>query len=243
MSSFLTVTTANTAYSEALKPENIHHLASTDVLLAQEVLGLERKKLEANLGMIGLRIAAIDEESGLLIAIHEDNVALESTKYHVIQPANRLNDLLEHIALKPRFRPRGLLTALLRTIEREPFIVATAHPIVCVRALSRVRQIRTIGEILAEEDPETPLIYGADMNHYPSPHKADTDFMTRLKLVPAQNSGPTFKLEGTKHSWLRRAGLPDGVLDMLASRGLLATGFEHIKISSDHDGLRASFQI
>lgn len=239
----LIITTANTAFSEAIHPANAHLIGDTDVLLAQEVLRVDRNILESTLGKIGLQIAEYHDESGLLIAFNNERLTLEFSQHHEIQRASILNSTLQFAGLKPRFRSRGLLTAHLRTDEGTPFVVATAHPIVCVRALSRAKQVRRMGQILQEEDGLTPLIFGADMNHYPSARALDTDFMANLGLVQLQNDEPTFMLEGTKHAWLKKLGLPDGILDMLAGRGLEVTDTERVKIASDHYALRAKILI
>ena len=242
MTKALRVITTNTAYGNALNQENIYALGTPDIVLAQEVLGFKEYNLEKNLGSIGLTVSVFHAESGLLIATNPDRIKTLDARYSEIYPSNPLNGVLSAFNMKPRFRERGLLLAQLQH-EGDTFIVATAHPIVCIRALARRRQVDRILNTLIAHDKHEPLVFGADMNHYPGPRAVDLVMLQRLQLQALQLPDPTFELRGTRHAWLKVLGFPDGYLDVLAFRGFSVGATKLIDVQSDHKAIQTDLTL
>ena len=237
-----TITTANTHFSRAIATsESAHLLAGSDILLAQEVLELPKDTLLRNIGSIGLSITIQNEEAGLTIAASDRFTKIKG-EYFCIQPAGRLADTANRIGLKQRLRERGLLIAKLRDeLTGDYLTVATAHPIVCLRAVSRAQQVRRINAILTQRHAVGPLVLGADLNHYPEANKVDKQLAAGSRLKPVSNTDPTCLLINTRHSWLRYLGVHDARLDSLMFRGLTEISSEVTKIASDHLALKGVF--
>ncbi len=238
-----TVTTANTHYNQAIAtPETTQDFAGTDILLLQEVLKIDQGQVEANLGRIGLKIAAIDEEAGLAVAV-SDKFRVAGSESYEVQPRSKIANRAEAMGFNPRLRKRSLLVAHLTDNDGNKIAAATGHPIVFVRYRSRIRQVKTTSQVLTREYPEGLLIYGSDGNHYPGPRKVDRNLATASNLKQVGVTDPTVILSETKHNYLRRIGIKDAQLDALMTRGFTEIRSHLLKINSDHRAMQAVLSI
>lgn len=223
-----------------------------DVLLMQELVD-DTACISRYLAASNYILTAHDRSSGLAIAVHEGST------YALRQGSVRQIPLQAPSALRERssrawtrLRPRNLLMASVQSSpEAVPIAVSTAHPIVFARWRARAAQVRRIAECISGElDAEGPLIFGADMNHYPGPREVDRAMYRAVELQLAQHNSRTWEILGSRHEWLGR--LAAGVtgrsvesfgaeLDILGSRSMTMDSTEVINIASDHKAIMARF--
>ena len=236
------VTTANTHYGRAISStEHAQDFAGTDVLLLQEVLKTTPEETEKTLGELGLKLAAMDEEAGLAIAV-SDRFNVDGSDSYEIQKRSRLANGIESMGFNPRLRKRSLLVAHLSDDDGNNIDVATGHPIVFARYFQRRKQIKATSSALVQSLPAGNLVYGSDGNHYPSPRKIDRRMASVSGLKDVTNDSPTVILKESKHSYLRWLGFKDARLDTLLNRGVQEVDSNVIKIKSDHRAIRANFR-
>lgn len=260
MSETLTIATANTYYGTMLRGEKgLQPFADrkTDVLLMQEVLGVDSATVEERLDDYDFRLLHRDAATGLAIAVNKTSIAEARPHTYQTFPIQHVGRI-GHMALKynlpaaERFRPRGALGAVVCKGAGE-VTVGTAHPIVFVRARSRNRQIANLtAAFSAALRPDQAFVFGADMNHYPNPRQADHQFGTSLDMEQVPIGEPTWHIRGSKHEWLARIGSLatrrpldsfDGQLDSLWYRGMEHIGTEVVEIQSDHKAIVSTFRI
>lgn len=263
MSEAIRIATANTYagqmldHSDGLKP---FAQTNVDILLLQEVLGLDTGQVEDTLLAGNYALANFDRETGLAIAIRPDSgitTWLRSERVETIQPIGRLGKFAtsHHIPAAGRLRARGLISAQLLTASGNTITVATTHPIVFIRGRARARQLQAIGTLLeGSQYADQALVLGADMNHYPRPGKADLALRQASQLREVPLAVPTWQIRGSKHEWLARFGSMatghgldsfDAQLDSMLYRG---TNLELLSasvadINSDHRAIIGTFAL
>jgi endonuclease/exonuclease/phosphatase family metal-dependent hydrolase len=239
-----TVATANTHMCEALSsPEAVRMLGGNDILLMQEVVGMDESDIASALGAIGLNGLVYHAGSGLAIA-YSGRFRLLDSRYTQIQSASWAKNIRLLGDIRTRFRERGMLGATLHDNDTgNDFHAVTAHPIVCTRPISRTRQVRTISKVLLEDYGTGPIIFGQDCNHYPGPNTVDKQLALDNNLKYVSFDGPTCLLAETKWSFLRHLGLPDARLDSILTSGFIELSSEVKDIKSDHKALKAELII
>lgn len=255
-----TIATANTHEGRLLsEPEGLAHFGEmgVDVLLLQEVLDLSSQTIDDRLKDDGYGLAHFDAPSGLAIAVRDGSelqVQPGSERTEILRKPEKLGVAAKRLGLKlgNRLRSRGLIAIKLLTPSNETLTVASTHPIVFARALSRAKQVRAIGNVLKSDYYQgNPLIVAGDMNHYPGPRKVDLA-MRQAANLQAVETGPTWKIRGSRHekyakvaAFITRRQLDrfDGKLDAILYRGMEQIGNTILEIESDHDAVVATFTI
>jgi endonuclease/exonuclease/phosphatase family metal-dependent hydrolase len=175
-----TVATANTHEAQTLHHEDglkPFVREGAEILLLQEVLGTNSRDLKDRLAKDGYQLVGLDEQLGLCIVFHQDtDIQMDTagTDTSLIHKTTVAEKALKIFQDSHRLRERGILGAKLLLGNDHLVTVATTHPIVFVRAISRQRQINSLSDVLRSPYySDTPLVLGADMNHYPGPQKVD----------------------------------------------------------------------
>ncbi len=237
-----TVTTLNTHFGQAVAtPWASKALEGSDIVLLQEVLRIEPLTVKRNLGTVGLQLAAHDEHTGLAIAISDRFQSVKEERF-ALQRRSKLADAAQRVGIEDRLRERGmLLVRLLDNRGGNALFAATAHPVVPVRPIARAKQVGAMAELMSRRYATGPFVLGADMNHFPAANKVDHHLTAKGRLKPVSNTDPTCLLQNTKHSWLRRFGVPDPRLDTLLFRSLTELSSDVVHAESDHMAIQATF--
>jgi endonuclease/exonuclease/phosphatase family metal-dependent hydrolase len=256
MTHTLTVATANTHEgrmlkdTDGLKPfvEN-----GVDALLMQEVLRIADPELRERLYEEGYELTHFDSLSGLAIAFSatsEFQPISGTERTEVIQPPEKIGQLVRWcgIPMSSRLRQRGLV-AIKAASGNQIVTVANTHPIIFLRALSRARQVKRIGELVRTDFyTKDPLVLGGDMNHYPGPQAVDRAMQKAGGFSRVETDQPSWRIRGSKHEWAARVGALlsarqvedfDAVLDTILYRGLTVQGSTTVSIASDHHAVIA----
>ncbi|CAN5602475.1 hypothetical protein BH23PAT1_BH23PAT1_0710 [soil metagenome] len=268
-SSELIVATANTHASRMLDDtDGLKPIvdAGVGVLLLQEVLGKSRPETEDRLAHDGFNLVNFAGELGLAIAVNDEvasnyNIgAHEITRIHapthLESMAKRLKIVGSH-----RLRDRGILKTSLSNDTVESIIVATTHPIVFARFISRGKQIQAIQKYFLDvpgnppaisESSDAPrLILGGDMNHYPSPRRVDLRMQAALGLQRVVLDRKSWPITGSRHEWMARIGKIatgsleafDAELDALLYRGVEEVSTTVVDVESDHRAIISTFEV
>lgn len=252
------VATANAHEARLLKhPEGLKPFehAGVDVLLLQEVLGMDNYTLGEALDRYDYEALHVSHEYGLAIAarkngpVHIDTVDTNDTMLH--KPSGVEAFLKTVTPSSNRMRARGLIGSQV-WIENAPVTLATTHPIVFVRALARAKQVQALSDALKSDFYNTPaMILGADMNHFPSPRAIDLRAQVKARLLRVETDRPSWEIEGSRHEWLARMAafimqreVQDfsADLDALLYRGVREIGSAVIDIESDHRAIITEFE-
>jgi len=259
----IAIATANTQYGRLLREKTglqPFDEAGVDVLLLQEVIGFGSTTLEDYLTIANYSLVYADYDSGLAIATRQNtefSLYAEAGKTEVIEPIGMLGRVaIRHeLPFAQRLRSRAVIFAQLRTPNDGYFEVGTTHPIVFTRFLARKRQLQSLArEANLRATRGEAFILGADMNHYPSPRKADEKMMTETRMQRVPLHEPTWRIRGSKHEWIARIGSAvtgrsldsfDAQLDSMLYRGsnLALIGTEVIDIQSDHRSIIGRFAL
>ncbi len=256
------IATLNTQTGRTLKEPNglrIFTERRVDVLLLQEVFGMDEVLVRQALQLEGYGLIAFNRPTGLAIALRNDSsftVDAHSIASHILQDSSRLTKAIAHHAHIPEhhIRAHGVITVTLQTTSGQAVTIATTHPAVFIRRRSRVAHLQSLQHHLATYDSRQPLILGADMNHYPGPGSPDVTFRTTTQLTEVPLSEATWLIAGTKYEQLARIASKlrhqsveayNGRLDAILFRGV---GLRHIKttvvpIASDHRAIIAYFSV
>jgi endonuclease/exonuclease/phosphatase family metal-dependent hydrolase len=246
----LTLATANTRSGDLLRaPGGLRPLAEAGagVVALQEVHHLTPAEVSAALADVGWRPAAVHLPAGLVLAYDPERAqpvggALTAT----LQPAGALLRWSDH------WHERGALARHF-DIGGQRLTVATAHLIVFARAVSRGQQVRRLHRAL--DDPRIatgPLVLAGDMNHYPRPARPDRALAKGLDLRHVDLDGPTWRIRGSKHEWMARAGARvlrrdleqfDAQLDAVLYRGLVPHPAHVLEVESDHGAVVCTFDV
>ncbi|MEO7754600.1 MAG: endonuclease/exonuclease/phosphatase family protein [Terracoccus sp.] len=245
----LTVATANTCSGGLLRATDglaPFADAGADVIGLQEVFGLGVDEVEQALAASGYVLTGHHLAAGLAIAHHPTRLlALGAARPTTLKSAGPLLRVSNH------WHERGLLRARFE-IGGRTFTFATAHLIVFARAVARSRQVAALGRALAEDGPAEPLVVTGDMNHYPGPGRRDRTMHDAAGLTAAVLPGPTWRVAGSPHEWLARAGSRasgralerfDGELDAVLHRDLALVDTTLLEIASDHRGVVCRFEL
>jgi len=249
----LTVATVNTFSSRLLTlPEGLEPVvaARPDVLALQEVHHLEAAAVERVLAAAGLVTSTAHLPAGLVLAHDPRRVRLVAPPLRAtLQPAGPLLRWSDH------WHERGALagTYALCDDEERVVTVATAHLIVFARAIARGNQVRRLHRALADPRLATgPLVLAGDMNHYPGPARPDRALARGLGLRHVELDAPTWRIRGSKHEWLARAGAHltgwdverfDAELDAVLYRDLEPVQVEVVDVASDHGAVVCRFAL
>lgn len=257
------IATLNTQIGRTLKSAHglrIFAKHQVDVLLLQEVFGMDEVLVRQVLHLEGYELIAFNRPTGLAIALRSSSsfaVPNNSVAIHILQDSGRLTKVIARHAHIPEhhIRARGVLTATLLTAPGQKVTVATTHPAVFIRHRSRAAHLQSLQHHLADTySASQPLILGADMNHYPGPGNSDVMFRTINQLTEVPLNEATWLIAGTKYERLARLASQlnhqpmrayDGRLDTILFRGI---GLQHIKttvvpIESDHRAIISYFSI
>lgn len=250
MSEIITIATANTHNSRMLHAPNglmPFREADVDTLLMQEVVDISGEELDERLRQGGYYLAHFFKAAGLAIAAREQSgiTPVPNTAQDVVlQRRGRFASVMEGLGVDMRnlLRTRGMTAMRMRSAEGVEFIAASAHPIFFLKARARARQVRALGQALqAEHYGDLPLVLGADMNHYPRPHKVDDEILVG-GLRRAKFTEPTWLIQGSRHQWAARFGAGDGQLDSLLHKGgLEPESIQVVGIESDHRAVIGRF--
>lgn len=255
----ITFATANTHESRMLKhPDGLEPFVekNTDVILLQEVLGIKSSDLENRLSDSGFRLVGYDTDLGLAIAVSNDSnieVVQGKTDSTLIHKTTATEKALRLFQNTHRLRERGMLGVGLIEPTGHEFMAVTTHPIVFIRAISRYKQIKALGQALNYPVYKNErVVIGGDMNHYPSPRAVDISFQQEAGLSRVLLDRSTWCIEGSRHEWMARIGSLvtgkamadfDAELDTILYRGLTAVDSSVIDIESDHRAIVARLKI
>ncbi|MDB5163507.1 MAG: Metal-dependent hydrolase, endonuclease/exonuclease/phosphatase family [Candidatus Saccharibacteria bacterium] len=247
----ITVTTANTQMGKAIRSGGLQAVANSDVLLLQEVQ-MPPNELAEHVKELGLLAVSIAGHFGLAIAIKPEHKVTDSKKV-TLQKQGPLGRAIGFHGserwddTKFRLRGRGLLVVALKTAKGSHVTVATTHPTVPIKFLSRRKQINAAADALA--DVTDPLVLAGDMNHWPGPGRLDRKMRGNAHLA-AVNLGtvPTFDVARNNYAWLGKLsqiGLnPNGQLDAMLYRGAIHPNHtELVDISTDHQAISTTFTL
>lgn len=253
MPSPIKVATANTYYGNLLTDPN--HLKpfsdrDVDVLLLQETHTHSLERSNDSLKRSGYEVLHSNEASGLIIAAQLSKELVVTERYSY-QLTRKSSQALAQTSITQRFRERSLIGACLQYPSGEQYTVFTSHPVVFIRMRARTKQMGSIITILANNHTDDmPIIFGGDLNHYPSPQKIDRQLESRLGFKQLEIKQPTWEISGSKHEWLARLGSIalrrsirefDAQLDSMWFRNVMATNVEVVWIASDHHAIVGSF--
>jgi endonuclease/exonuclease/phosphatase family metal-dependent hydrolase len=252
----LTVATVNTFSSRLLTlPEGLEPVvaARPDVLALQEVHHLDAATVAGVLAEAGLVTSATHLPAGLVLAHDPRRVRLAAPPLRAtLQPAGPLLRWSDH------WHERGALAgsyALHADTDADAQVVtvATAHLIVFARAIARGNQVRRLHRALTDPRLATgPLVLAGDMNHYPGPARPDRALAQGLGLRHVGLDAPTWRVRGSKHEWLARAGSRltgwdverfDAELDAVLYRDLEAVRADVVDVASDHGAVVCRFAL
>ncbi|WP_323096805.1 endonuclease/exonuclease/phosphatase family protein [Intrasporangium sp. YIM S08009] len=253
----LTVATVNTFSSALLTlPEGLGPVvaARPDVLALQEVHHLEAAAVARALAAAGLVPSASHLAAGLVLAHDPRRVRLVAPPLRAtLQPAGPLLRWSDH------WHERGALAGSYALHDDalhgdgRVVTVATAHLIVFARAIARGNQVRRLHRALADPRLATgPLVLAGDMNHYPGPTRPDRALARGLGLRHVELDAPTWRIRGSKHEWLARAGARltgwdverfDAELDAVLYRDLEPVRAEVVDVASDHGAVVCRFAL
>ena len=249
----LTVATVNTFSSRLLTlPGGLGPVlaARPDVLALQEVHHLDAGAVARVLAAAGLAPSAAHLPAGLVLAHDPRRVRLTGPPLRAtLQPAGPLLRWSDH------WHERGALAAsyALQGDDRPVVTVATAHLIVFARAIARGNQVRRLHRALADPRLATgPLVLAGDMNHYPGPARPDRALARGLGLRHVELEAPTWRIRGSKHEWLARAGARltgwdverfDAELDAVLYRDLEPVRVDVVDVPSDHGAVVCRFAL
>jgi endonuclease/exonuclease/phosphatase family metal-dependent hydrolase len=245
----LSVVTANAEFGRFIREGGVEQFAETDVLLMQEV-DEDRDNLSEILSESGLEIAIASRGLGLAIAVSR-RLNVVSTNVTMILRQGFMKEFIANASggdskLATRLRSRGLLTAEVELDGRQ-ISVATSHPPVPILLNRRKEHVRGLSRELTTI--KGPLIFGADMNHWPEPRLVDATMqhLTGLERVDI-GSEPTFHIRKSASQFFELIGHPrifDGQLDSLYYRGvgIVDASSEVVDIPSDHSAVYAEFNI
>lgn len=256
----ITVATANTYESRMLQHNDglLPFVESgVDVLLLQEVLGMNEATTRARLMQDGYVLVQYAGELGLATALHQDfadKAVITHAKQVSIHQPSTTEVLMKR--LQPhshRLRPRGMLVLGLAASDTQPnLFIANTHPIIFARAVARHKQVRAIQAALSSPIYDgSRLILAGDMNHYPAPHTVDRRMHQALRLQMAKLDRSTWPVQGTKHEWMARIGSLvthsidafDANLDAMLYRGVTELDTRVVDIHSDHRAVVTTFDI
>jgi endonuclease/exonuclease/phosphatase (EEP) superfamily protein YafD len=259
MSKNIIVASANTHESRMLRhPDGLSPFTAkaADVLLLQEVLGMEENEVSNRLGADNFELVHCVPALGLAIAISKDSgarVEQEMTDTTILHRTTRLERVLKFSQASYRLRERGMLGARLKFGPDTELTVATTHPIIFIRSISRGRQVTAMGNALCRPFYDTErLIVGGDMNHYPGPRKVDIKAQHQAHLDRVTLDAPSWCIEGSRHEWIARLGSFatgkalnsfDAELDAILYRGVIPIASTVVDICSDHKAIIAEFQV
>ncbi len=247
------VATANTQSGNALRsPKALESIVGTDVWLLQEVNTKRDIEFESVIHTAGMRIAACADEFGLAIAVRKNIDVITDNKI-VLQEQRRPSlPCVDEV----RYRARGILQTEV-VIGGMVCTLATVHPIVPIKFLSRASQLKKIPEAI--DSIKTPLIMGGDMNHFPRPRPADAVMQHQANLsrvdigkqptwhaIKSNQKVAAFVLEGVAYNcgvnW-RYAAQLDSMYYRNLSGKIHCTDSRVVQIDSDHDAIIASFLV
>ena len=246
----ITIASLNTQMGRAIRePYGLKPLDGVDILLMQEVMMGGSELVDRVHDQIGLRIGQYDEELGLAIALLPGQFITKHYKTVMQQRGligNSIDSNKEDMQ-KSRFRlrGRGLIGVSLVTSENNALSVATTHPTVQLRQISRNRQVRKIAGAVAKVDH--PLVLAGDMNHWPGPHSVDLRTYEETRLTPVNMPDKaTFDVSRTRYAWLGKLAANFGVdmngqLDAMLYRGLTVGATTLVDVSSDHSAIMTTF--
>ncbi len=259
----LRIATVNTQAGRVLRgPDGLRIFAQepVDILLLQEVFGVEESEVARRLQSQGYRLIILDRPTGLAMALHTQSRLTfieNSAKITVFRKRSGAVELMTKRGIIPEHhvRARGLITVALQTPSGIAITVATTHPTVFIRHWSRTKHLRLLHHHLqGGYTASQPLLLGADMNHYPQVGRYDIAFRQSAQFSEVPIRGITWPIEGTKYELLARAAARlsqrpidtySGHLDTILYRGV---GVKHIEtkivaVESDHRAIISHFSI
>ncbi len=244
----LTVATVNTMFGNAVTSDGgLGDAAEADVLLLQEI-HQERDDVDANLRKYGMRIAAVMQSAGLIIAVKEDLTTHEAPSELLLHRSKKTLMVVEKLdekdALAFRMRGRGVVGVSVELDDGQQISVFNTHPPVPIASTARNKHLRLLAEFLNMR-AETPFVVGGDMNHWPRPRKKDRQFQADANLRRV-DIGEDDTFHGHKSKIAKVIGaiarIQNGQLDSLFySHSLSSSNEGIIEIDSDHSAVIATF--
>lgn len=261
LQSSITLTSANVHFGDAIRAKD--GLAAVvqykpDILLLQEATN-PTNELERQLAVWGYTLVSHADVFGLAMAIRT------TSKLHIVSGSVRTHELQKMgyvertLAQRWAGRPHNMtshgMQAAQFTRDGRLLTVVNTRLTVSLKRLARSRQVAAIGQELEYPYYAGQLIVAGDMNHHPSPRKADRAMYRRARLRAVDFNGePTRRARGSKQEKYlkyiaRLQGRPledfDTQLDAVLYRGkgLTPEIVNVVDIKSDHRGIVVEFGV
>lgn len=229
MSQKIIIATANTYLGKMLREaDGLRDVVVADVLLLQEAVGFDKRKLTKILQPQGYTEIFFNKAYGLVIAVKQKpglQVVEESLREQKIGNLSVLEMMLAKNwkMKKDEFGQRGCIAVKLQLKDHTELVVVNVHPSVDTPTYFRSKQIRRLSKELEHEyyTATGRIIIGGDMNHRPEPKRVDHDLAARHSLVRIDLGGEhTWKVLGSQFE------KPARLLAFLNRRSLDSYNFE-----------------